>query len=192
MAFGASMNVSGLNGLRQALLELPNDLKKRTLRRVLRKQSKVVLAEIKAVMPRHPDSVVHLVDLMRVAAGKTTNKGEVIRDGAVYPTRAELGISADDPYYWPFALEYGHAPPGHGTVDSEGKKRKKKKTPRDTPAYPYVRNSYDRKEAQCANDIEIDSFEAIKAVWAKSFTRRNDTLGQLNRELADSLSEAGG
>lgn len=193
MAFGASMNVSGLQGLRQALLEMPNDLKKRTLRRVLRKQSKVVLAEIKSVMPRHPDSAVHLADLMRVAAGKTTNKGEVIRDGAVYPTREELGISPKDPYYWPFALEYGHVLPYERRAsDAKRKRTENERSKLPVAPRPYVRNSWDRKESQAANSIEVDTFEAIKQVWSKSFTRRNDTLGQLNRDLAASLAEVGG
>lgn len=31
-----------------------------------------------------------------------------IRLGVENPTRAELGIQADDPYYYPYAVEFGH------------------------------------------------------------------------------------
>lgn len=33
----------------------------------------------------------------------------LIRVGVENPTRAALGISADDPYYFPYAVEFGHA-----------------------------------------------------------------------------------
>ena len=46
----------------------------------------------------------------------------LIRLGIPFPTRDQLGISADDPYYYPTAVEFGH--PG-------------------APAHPYARPAVD-------------------------------------------------
>jgi len=183
---GVSLNLSGLTELRQALLEMPKDLQKRTLRRVLRKQSKMVLTEIKSVMP-HGTAPIHLEEQLKVAAGKTTHRGAVVRDGVALPTRAELGISPDDKYFWPFALEYGHAAAGRGLQSG---KKKKKSAPKDTAPRPYIRNSWDRKETMAANDIALETFHAMEAVWTQRGHKNVDTTGQLNRDLAASTSEA--
>lgn len=161
---------------------MPKDLQKRVLRRVLRKQSEMVLTEIRAAMPS-----TNLENVMSAAAGKTTHRGGMIRDGIALPTRAELGISPSDKYYWPFALEYGHASPGSGLMAG---KEKNKSAPKDTPAYPYIRNSWDRKETQAANDIALETFHAMEEVWRGRGHKSVDTTGQLNRDLATSTSEA--
>ena len=52
----------------------------------------------------------------------------VVRTG----TRAEMGIPADSPYYYPAHVEYGHASPGRG---GSGEKT--------TPPHPFMRPAYD-------------------------------------------------
>lgn len=182
---GLSVSLFEIEELRQVILDLPKHLQSRTLRRVLKKQTNIVLAEIKAVMPlgTAPE---HLRHELKSQAGKTTNKGEMIRHGVGFPTRDELGIDASDLYYYPFAVEFGHAAPGRGSYAGQkpGKpgepkaKRVNKNPPKDVAARPYIRNSWDRKESMMAANIEADTWEAIKALWEGRIKRGFKGMGR--------------
>lgn len=169
------VNFVGLKELRASLNSLEPKLQRKVLRRVLRKQSKAVLVAIKAIMPKSDDEGVHLVDALKVRAGKS--RRGYMSDGLVFPERTVIDISDDDPYYWPFALEYGHAAPGRGSFSnvsdigkkgrSKGKvlKRRRGKAPKDVAPRPYIRRAWDHREALAGAQIEQDTFRELEKMW---------------------------
>ena len=160
-----SVQFAGLKELKAALKGLEPKMQKRVLRRVLRKQSKTVLAAIKSRMPKSAnDDGKHLVDALKVRAGKGS-KG-YMTDGVAFPERSEIGIDANDPYYWPFALEYGHASAGRGVYRGKGKKsRRQKSAPKDVAPRPYIRQAWDSNEALMAASIDQDTWREIEKMW---------------------------
>ena len=80
-----------------------------------------------------------------------------------FPTRAELGIDPKDPYYWPVALEYGHAFPGRaGTMKGvPGESR-------EVRARPYVRNTVDQNTRREHTAMGRDIGKGIEAEFRKA------------------------
>jgi hypothetical protein len=85
------------------------------------KQRKIVSAALRKEARRAKARLVANIDreqliqsgVMRQAYSKAkiraaSNNRKLIRIGIVNPERSELGISADDLYYYPYAVEFGH------------------------------------------------------------------------------------
>lgn len=176
MGAPVTVRFSGLKELRASLNSLEPKMQRKILRRVLRKQSKAILVAIKASMPKSDSEGVHLVDALKVRAGKS--RRGYMSDGLVFPERSVIDIDENDPYYWPFALEYGHATPGRGSfsnVSDIGKKgrskgkvlrRRRGKAPKDVAPRPYVRQAWDHREALAGAQIEQDTFRELEKMWA--------------------------
>lgn len=82
----------------------------------------------------------------KIAAG--LQKRGRIRIGIRYPEREDLGIKPADPYYYPYAIEYGHASAGRGgrrkdEKTGRAKWRGRTPAPKDVSAIPHVRPAVD-------------------------------------------------
>lgn len=89
--------------LRRALEGLPDNIRNKALRQALREEMKPVLDD---AQQNAADTSQRLARTMRLRALKlrrSTGIGVKVETG----TREELGIPADDRYYWPAAIELG-------------------------------------------------------------------------------------
>lgn len=118
------LRLLGVPGLERKLKRLERATQRRIVRKALRESAK----RVRVYVVTNLSGVKVNVDTGTLrdafARGKirgSTRRG-VIRVGIQFPERDELGIHADDPYYYPTAVEYGH-----GKV----------------PAYPYMRPAVD-------------------------------------------------
>jgi len=97
--------------------------------------------------------------------------------GLRFPTREEIGIAPDDAYFYPAAIEYGHAGGGRGTYRfldaASGRRRYKrvsKTAAKDVRPYPHVRPAVDEHAAAEANTIIAE----IKGEIEKEAARMKD------------------
>lgn len=130
---------------RLAALEKPATQKK-AVRPALRKSAKRLKAEVLAnlsgqvVTPRTG----RLLGAMAAEKVHALKGGRtIIGAGFDLPTRAALGIDADDPYFYPFAVEYGHG------------------GPRPAPPHPFIRWAVDRNAGRELTQIGVDIGSAI-------------------------------
>lgn len=101
------VSLLGDRKLDKAFARLPFAMQKKILVKALKKAGQPVLVDIKAAAPQPPtgDATGKLVRSIRLRPlkGKRDKHGVAISTG----TRKQLGIAADDPYYYPMALETG-------------------------------------------------------------------------------------
>lgn len=87
-----------------------------------------------------------LVDSGRMLAGyksakvKSAGRRGLIRIGIENPTRDQLGISADDKHYYPYAVEFGHD---------------------NAPAHPFIRPAIDNHKDESYRKIGQDMADGI-------------------------------
>lgn len=143
------VRVLGVQGLQQKLNRLPGVVARKVVVSALRKSTKrihgYVLANIARLLASHTGTYARAWAAAKVRAGK--HPRGMIRIGLRYPDRDELGIAPDDPYFYPFAIEYGHAAAGSGTYAGGGGKRVRKTASKDVPAIPHVRPAVDDNKA---------------------------------------------
>jgi hypothetical protein len=122
------VTVHGVRELERALLKLVGRAENKVIAQALRKSA--VRARDRVVENLSGNKVQVQTGVLRGAFQKAKIRGSTkrgfIRRGVVFPERDQLGISADDPNYYPIAVEYGH-----GNVD----------------AYPYLRPAIDEHKA---------------------------------------------
>ena len=112
---GIDIRVLGSIELQRVLDSIPFKVQKKVLRPALRAAAKIVRKDVKRLAPKSDKrrrSGKHLKDTIRVRAGK--RKRGVTRIQVQTGSRAELGISATDKYYYPMAIEYGRRKTGSG------------------------------------------------------------------------------
>ena len=107
MAKGQFVDISLLGGkeLQRTFRELPLKLQKSIVRKANTKAMKPILASVRS---RTPVLTGNLRRGIKSRAMKVRRRGSVIGRILLLPTRADLGISPSDKYYYPAAVEYGH------------------------------------------------------------------------------------
>jgi hypothetical protein len=122
------VTVHGVRELERALLKLIGRAENKVVAQALRKSA--VRARARVVENLSGVKVQVQTGTLRQAFKKSKIRGSTkrgfIRRGVTFPERDHLGITPDDPYYYPTAVEYGH-----GSVD----------------AYPYMRPAIDEHKA---------------------------------------------
>jgi len=117
MARRIDLSLLGDKRLERQLKRLPVIAQRKVVRRAMREAARPVQAEAERLAPRGETGRMAATIKIKAAKGKA-GLGVVVQTG----TREELGIAADDPYYYPFAVEYGHG---------------------DVPAHPFMRPAMD-------------------------------------------------
>ena len=106
-----AIEVTGVEQLLKVLQQFPPKLQKQALRPAMRDGSKIVAAKVREFVPvdadghQHPGGK-HLRDTIKVRANPGRKRG-VIEFRVMTGNREELGIPANDPTYYPNALEFG-------------------------------------------------------------------------------------
>lgn len=130
------------------------DLERQMKKLVDKTQKKIVRQAIRAAAKRAKDRIVRNIrneDLVLhhfMLAGfynakiKSSSRKprELIRMGPEWPTRDQLGIAADDKYYYPMAVEMGH---------------------NNVPAHPFVRPAMDEHRASELREMSGDIAKGI-------------------------------
>ena len=162
----------------RSLKTLDKRVQRKVLRQALRKNIRTALDSIKGRTPtgNEPDGLPPLKSLLKIS---TRTRRGLLMAGVAIPTREELGIKQNDPYFWPFALEYGHALPGRGvhanTTDVRTRKgkrkgellRRRRKSLKDVAARPFIREGWDTVESNMAIRLIADMLNGIEKEWAK-------------------------
>jgi len=104
MAKFIDIQMIGDKELQRKLRELPIAMERKIVRKALREAARPVLAAAKALAPV-------LTGRMKAGMKLRAEKAKRGHFGVqvVTPTRKELGIAGDDPYYYPMAVEVGTA-----------------------------------------------------------------------------------
>lgn len=144
------LNVLGAKELERLFKILERKVGTKILKGALKKSAKRLQPE---VVRRAPEET---GDYKKVLAGmkaKPRRGRGVYVYGLAYPTREELGIRPNDPYYYPTAVEYGHKKRGGGRVQ----------------AYPHFRPAVDENASREFVLIGEDIRRAIdKSLGAKA------------------------
>lgn len=113
------ISLLGDRALERELARLPRVVQRRVVARAIRAAAYRVRSRIVANIDAG-DLI--LSGRMRAAFSRAKVRQQshiraLIRIGPIWPTRAELGIAADDPWYYPTAVEFGHSrAPAHPFV----------------------------------------------------------------------------
>ena len=99
------ISVFGDKQLQRALKALPINVEKKVVRQALRKAAKPVLDTAKSLVPVKTGALKKSLKLRALRKQKRGQFGVQVMTG----TREQLGIAADDPYYYPMAVEVGTA-----------------------------------------------------------------------------------
>ena len=123
---GIDIRLFGDRELERKLERFERKVQRKMIARVFRDHLEVIRDRIVRNLsgnPVHPDSG-RLRNAMRSARKRAVSRRprQMIRIGIAWPTRAELGIDADDPHFFPAAIEFGH---------------------RGAPAHPFMRPAID-------------------------------------------------
>lgn len=115
MALAVDISVLGDKALEKKLAKLEPKVQKRVMRKTLRASTKRLKIEVIQNLSGNP---VHPLD--RRGTGGWMQQQKLVPVKALkrsrgrmgytlpFPTREALGISPDDPYFYPAAVEYGH------------------------------------------------------------------------------------
>ncbi len=129
MTIDVDIRMLGAPELERKLRRLERQTQRKLVRQSLRASAKRMKGYLIANIASGVPPRVREGDLLGAFLGAKvrgyTNRGK-IKIGVVPPTRQELSIPADDPNYYPVAIEYGHASGGV-----------------EVPAYPYMRPAVD-------------------------------------------------
>ncbi len=99
------ISIGGGRELARAMRELPRVAGTRVVRKAITKAMRPVRRE---VLARTPVLTGALKRGIKTRAFKAARRSFIIGRVLLFPTREDLGIAADDPYYYPAAVEYGH------------------------------------------------------------------------------------
>jgi hypothetical protein len=110
MAVSLAIRGFGFEESEKKLHRLQEKVQKKIVSGALRKEARRAKQRIAENIKR-----LNLIDSGMLLAGyeaapiKSQGKPGLIRVGVVNPTREALGIDPDDKYYYPYAVEFGHA-----------------------------------------------------------------------------------
>ncbi len=111
MRDGFDIRVFGDKELERAFGKLTRRLQRKYIVRVFKQHLEVVRSRIIGFLSGHPIEVRtgRLLSAMTNARKRpsTRRPRALVRWGIEWPTRQELGIDAEDPHFFPSALEYG-------------------------------------------------------------------------------------
>jgi len=149
-----SMDVLGIDDLQRKLTELGTRTANGVFRRALNASGKRIAD---AVISRATIDTGRLVEGINMAPlrARRGRVGVLIRTGS----RADLGISATDPYYYPAAVEYGHATPGGKRV----------------PPHPFVRPAFDARVDSETQRITNEIFNELQRAFVVKGTFQGTT-----------------
>ena len=155
MALAVDMRVFGDRKLSRAMARLPEKLQRRTMKAALRKSARRLRAALAPqFLPIRDTGRLHsAIKRAPIRMGRRRGKFGPITLGLIPPTRAELGISAEDRGYYPYALEYG-------TVEREGGRG-------SIQEYRIIRKNVDDNTAREISAIAADLRTQIPREWAK-------------------------
>lgn len=141
------ISITGVPELQRALRMLADKTQKRIVSHALTKESKRTKQRVVENIVRLGliDSG-NLLSAFESAAIRSANKKSLIVKGIAIPTRAQLGISPNDPYFYPYAVEYGHK----GAIP-----------------HPYIRPAIDNHKQQSIADIAQDIGSGIERAAKK-------------------------
>jgi len=179
--------VLGVESLTAQLRALPQAAAKKIVREALA----AAAAKIKAQILANIDAYLQrITGQYRAAWEKTTiasqprRRGQV-RMGIKYPEREDLGIGPRDPYYYPYAIEYGHAARGRGGRPKGRSRRDNHKkgvtAPKDVPAIPHVRPAVDEHADDLRRLISAEIVAGILATIARERLKADKAAQKLNR-----------
>lgn len=142
------ITLQGSKELARLLTSLPKAMEEEIVKEACDAGAEVVLASIQS---RTPVRTGKLREKLRIVPARARYRG-LISALVTTPTRAELGVSKDDPYYWPAALEYGHSRKlADGRIKS-------------TKAFPFMRDGFDAAENQAADTVRRKVEEGVDRV----------------------------
>ena len=147
---GADITMLGDKGLERMLKQLPDKAQDQAVRFGVRKAAEVAKQEM---LRRVPTDTGELKQLLAAGKLKSINRRGVLSIGSRLPTREELGIPAEAKSFWPSALEYGHAFPGH-----EGK---------DVAPRPFMRPAIDENRPRLIGIVADTLRKKIPKIAAK-------------------------
>ena len=105
MAKMVDISVLGDKKLMRQLRRLAGPAQKKVVRKALREGGRPVLASTQAKVPVKTGALKNSLKLRAIKYKSRDRFGVAVRTG----TREQLGIDADDPYYYPMAVEVGTA-----------------------------------------------------------------------------------
>lgn len=106
------ISVVGVKAVSAMLGKLPDAAQKKAVRFALRRSAKRLKGHIVTNLSGHPvapRSGRLLAAMKRVKVQALKRSRTRVGVFVALPTREELGIAPDDPYYYPAAVEYGHS-----------------------------------------------------------------------------------
>lgn len=124
MAVTLDIRIEGTEQILRRMKGLPLKIENKIVRGAAVRGARQILATAKGLVPVLTGA---LKRGLKAKAFRKRRKGLFGRV-VIMPTRSALGIEADDPYYYPAAVEYGHKIPGGGRVR----------------AYPFLRPALER------------------------------------------------
>lgn len=155
------VTITGMDGLIKKMAELPTKLRSKIARNAADIAANTIL---QAVLARTPIKSGKLkAGIKKQAARVRRGVGRLV----TLPDRSVLGISPSDLYYWPAALEYGHASPGFGVYSSLTKKRVRRTGLKHIPSWSFLRSGFDAVEKIAGAQL----IRSIDAALAQEFAR---------------------
>lgn len=169
-AIAVQLRLTGNWQLEQLFKTFADTVRKRILRRVLRRAGERLRDYVVfAVSGQHLKQRTGTYAMAWMGAkmtGVTIHENRV-QIGVRFPTREEMGIRPDDPYFYPAAIEYGHAGGGRGTYKfmdaASGRaryRRVSKTAAKDVRPYPHVRPAVDEhaetEAARILSEIRVE------------------------------------
>lgn len=166
MAQGSfDVTVLGVPGLQRKLDRLTRQAQAKAIRPAVRASAKRahqrVLANIGGLKLRIITG--RLLAAFKAAKIRAAGGRGMIRIGVTWPTRAELGIPAEDPNFYPVAIEYGHVIRPRGAKPAGSAERALRRNFKisgggfSVPAHPFLRPAIDEHRtaelAQLGRDI---------------------------------------
>lgn len=123
-------------------------LQRKIVRAALRLGARPVRDEAKRLAPVLTGKMRDTITIKALRA-RRGNFGVQVQTG----TRAQLGIEPNDPYYYPAAVEFGHAGPGHGLTPKERRRKRRVEASKEIPANPFMRPALDNKAGEAKSAI---------------------------------------
>lgn len=136
------ITVTGMDAYIRKMQELPNKLRNKIARDASIAAAQIIRQSVLAMTPVRTGKLKAGIKIR--AARVRRGVGRLV----LLPDRNTLGIDLKDPYFWPAAVEYGHASPGFGVFNAITKKRRRRTGLKHIPARSFLRAGFDAVEKQ--------------------------------------------
>ena len=141
------VTVTGMDAYIRKMQELPTKLRNKIARDASIAAAQIIRQSVLAMTPVRTGKLKAGIKIR--AARVRRGVGRLV----LLPDRNTLGIDAKDPYFWPAAVEYGHASPGFGVFNAITKKRRRRTGLKHIPARLFLRAGFDAVEQQAGNAL---------------------------------------